>query len=103
MSDAKVLADEMLDGQGRGFPWPLCLSELIGTALLVLGGLSCVIVMNGDGSPIPKLLPDEGVRRAITGSCLARRAPSSRFRQLEGSAERISILLLASDSGWEED
>jgi aquaporin Z len=67
MSDAKVLADEKLHGQGGGFPWPLFLSELIGTALLVLGGLSCVIVMNGDGSPIPTMLPDEGARRAITG------------------------------------
>jgi aquaporin Z len=43
------------------------ISEVIGTGLLVLGGLSLVIVMFGTGSPLPRLLPDEGVRRAITG------------------------------------
>jgi aquaporin Z len=51
----------------NAFPWALSLAEMIGTALLVLVGLSCVILMFGDGSPIPALVPDEGVRRAITG------------------------------------
>ncbi len=49
------------------FPWRLCLSELVGTALLVLVGLSLVIVMFGSGSPILQILPNEGVRRPITG------------------------------------
>lgn len=48
-------------------PWQVFVSELIGTALLVLVGLSLVIVMFGDGSPIIRLLPDEGLRRLITG------------------------------------
>jgi aquaporin Z len=43
------------------------LSELVGTALLVLVGLSLVIVMFGSGSSITRLLPDEGLRRLITG------------------------------------
>jgi aquaporin Z len=51
----------------RPFPWSLFLSEAAGTALLVFGGLSCVILMFGEGSPLPRLLPDEAVRRAITG------------------------------------
>jgi aquaporin Z len=55
------------DEQGKPFPWSLFLSEVFGTALLVLGGLSCVILMFGEGSPIPRLLPDAGVRSAITG------------------------------------
>ncbi|HQR44495.1 MAG TPA: aquaporin [Thermoanaerobaculia bacterium] len=42
-------------------------SELAGTALLLLGGLSCVIVMFGAGSPMARLIPDEGLRRAVTG------------------------------------
>jgi aquaporin Z len=42
-------------------------SELVGTALLVLVGLSLVILMFGDGSPIPGMLPSEGWRRLITG------------------------------------
>jgi aquaporin Z len=48
-------------------PWPLFLSEAIGTALLVLVGLSWVVLMFGDGSPLPRVVPDEGLRRAITG------------------------------------
>lgn len=43
------------------------LSEFIGTALLVLVGLSAVIFINGKGSPIIKLIPDAGIRRAVSG------------------------------------
>jgi aquaporin Z len=46
--------------------WRLFFSELIGTALLVLGGLSVVIFTSGDGSPIPRFLPNENVRMAVT-------------------------------------
>jgi aquaporin Z len=42
-------------------------SELIGTALLILVGLSLVILMFGTGSPIIRVVPSEGVRRLITG------------------------------------
>jgi aquaporin Z len=45
----------------------MLVSELVGTALLLIGGLSAVIFMFGQGSPMPRLIPDEGVRRAITG------------------------------------
>jgi aquaporin Z len=47
--------------------WQPLLAELIGTALLVLVGLSLVILMFGAGSPVVRLVPDEGVRRLITG------------------------------------
>jgi aquaporin Z len=43
------------------------LAELIGTALLLAIGLSLVIVMFGQGSPMARLVPDEGIRRLITG------------------------------------
>jgi len=46
--------------------WRLFFSELIGTALLVLGGLSVVIVMFGDGSPIARSLPNEALRMTVT-------------------------------------
>jgi aquaporin Z len=49
------------------FPWRLFVSELIGTALLVLVGLSLVIVMFGSGSPIAQILSSEALRRLITG------------------------------------
>jgi aquaporin Z len=55
------------DEKRTPFPWSLFLSEVAGTAVLVIAGLSCVIVMFGEGSPLPPLLPDAGVRRAITG------------------------------------
>ena len=43
------------------------LSELLGTASLLLVGLSVVILMWGEGGPGARLVPEEGLRRAITG------------------------------------
>ena len=48
-------------------PWELFLSEMIGTGLLLWGGLSLVIFMFGVGSPIAELLPNMTARRAISG------------------------------------
>ncbi len=48
-------------------PWGLYLSELIGTALLLLLGLSFVILDFGKGSFVATLIPDAGLRRLITG------------------------------------
>jgi aquaporin Z len=48
-------------------PWTLFLSEAVGTALLLLVGLSFVILNFGAGSPVVALLPDAGLRRLITG------------------------------------
>ena len=49
------------------FPYKIFFSEFIGTALLVLIGLSIVIFMFGTGTPMSHLIPDEGIRRLITG------------------------------------
>lgn len=49
------------------FPWPIFRSELLGTALLVLVGLSLVTFMFGAGTPMARIIPSEGVRRLITG------------------------------------
>jgi aquaporin Z len=54
-------------GNGLRFPWRMFFSELVGTALLLLVGLSMVIVMFGTGSPMARLIPNEGLRRLITG------------------------------------
>jgi aquaporin Z len=51
----------------ESFPWRIFFSELIGTALLVLVGLSLAIFMFGAGSPMAQVLPSEGLRRLITG------------------------------------
>jgi aquaporin Z len=48
-------------------PWQVVVSEFIGTALLLLVGLSLVIFIFGAGSPVARLVPDEGVRRLISG------------------------------------
>jgi len=48
-------------------PWELFLSEMIGTGLLLLGGLSLVIFMFGAGNPIAELLPSRTTRMVISG------------------------------------
>jgi aquaporin Z len=57
----------MKDSNGQHIPWGLFISELIGTALLVLVGLSLVILMFGTGSTMVSLIPSEGLRSLITG------------------------------------
>jgi aquaporin Z len=47
-------------------PWRLLVYEAIGTALLLLGGLSLVIVMFGAGSTMEHWIPSIVVRRVIT-------------------------------------
>ncbi len=48
-------------------PWTIFASEFIGTALLVLIGLSFVILNFGKNSFMLSLIPDDGIRRLITG------------------------------------
>jgi aquaporin Z len=48
-------------------PWRLFLSELVGTAVLLLGGLSIVIFMFGAGSPMERMLPSVKLRQLTTG------------------------------------
>ena len=47
--------------------WRRLVSEVVGTAMLVLGGLSVVIVMFGTGSPMERVLPSVVLRQGITG------------------------------------
>jgi aquaporin Z len=56
-----------MDGRARSLPWKPFGAELIGTALLVTVGLSVVIFDLGHGSPLAQVLPNEAVRRFITG------------------------------------
>ena len=50
-----------------GLPWRVYLAELVGTAVLLMVGLSFVVLMFGEGSPVVRVLPGEGWRRLITG------------------------------------
>jgi len=45
----------------------LFVSEVAGTAALVCAGLSVVILISGDGSPVRSLIPNEYARMAVTG------------------------------------
>ena len=53
--------------RSANIPWLVLRAELVGTAALVLVGLSLVILMFGEGGPIPGIVPSEGWRRLITG------------------------------------
>jgi aquaporin Z len=59
----------------HGAPFPparlhpkLYAAEFAGTAILVGLGVSVVIAMFGEGSPVPTLLPGIGLRHALTGA-----------------------------------
>src|SRR6187551_1460758 len=54
-------------GRDASVRWRLFFSEVIGTALLILGGLSLVIGMWGEGTPMARLIPDDLTRSAVTG------------------------------------
>jgi len=49
-----------------GVPLQLLVYEMIGTGLLLLGGLSFVILMFGNGSPMEQLIPSIVLRRILT-------------------------------------
>jgi aquaporin Z len=51
----------------RPFPWMVIWAEFLGTAALVAGGLTVVILDFGQGSPILHWIPDPGLRRLLTG------------------------------------
>lgn len=51
----------MEDSNDRHIAWAIFVSKLVGTALLVLVGLSLVILMFGAGSPMARLIPSEGL------------------------------------------
>ena len=68
--------------------WRLFFSEVIGTALLVLGGLSLVIAIHGDGSPVRSLVPNDSARGALTGflfGCIGTAITLSRVGQESGA------------------
>jgi aquaporin Z len=48
-------------------PWRILAAEFLGTAVLLLGGLSLVILTFGEGSPIAAVLPSLDARRMLTG------------------------------------
>jgi aquaporin Z len=49
------------------FPWRLFWAEFLGTALLLLFGLSSVIFMFGEGTPVAAIAPSVELRRVING------------------------------------
>lgn len=53
--------------EGYRIRWRLYFAEFLGTGLLLLFGLSLVIIMFGDGSPLRQLIPSVKIRQIITG------------------------------------
>jgi aquaporin Z len=50
-----------------GFHWRIWFAEAVGTAALVLGALSAVAFVLGDGSPVGSVVTSESARLLITG------------------------------------
>jgi aquaporin Z len=66
----------------------LFVSEVVGTAVLVFGGLSLVIFMFGDGTPMARHVPHEGVRTSLTAflfGCLGTTIALSRVGRESGA------------------
>lgn len=61
------MSDLTKENERWRFPTRLFLSELIGTGLLLLSGLSLVIFMFGAHTPVAWVILNEGWRRRITG------------------------------------
>ena len=77
-----------MDNNNQGaFPLRLFFAELIGTALLLMIGLSIVILMFGTGSPIAELIPNVKLRQAMTGFMFG------------GTGALIAISALGKESG----
>jgi aquaporin Z len=57
----------MSEQKDSPLPWQLFVSELVGTGLLVLTGLSLVILMFGVGSPFERWIPNLALRRVVSG------------------------------------
>jgi aquaporin Z len=64
-----MIPDRPLVGKPLPHTWHPRLygAELVGTALLVSAGVSVVIAMFGQGTPMEMLIPNEGARRLLTG------------------------------------
>jgi aquaporin Z len=52
---------------GKDSPWQKYFAEFLGTAILLLLGLSLVIFMFGEGSPGRQIIPNYKLRQCITG------------------------------------
>jgi len=85
----------VLPAEGRPAPPPpnwlpsqLFLSEMFGTALLLLGGLSIVIVVSGKGSPMPGLIHSSAARMSLTGflfGCIGASIALSKIGDVSGA------------------
>ena len=56
-----------MTSSNKKLPWESFISELVGTAVLLMLGLSLVIFMFGQDAPGASLIPDHKTRQAVTG------------------------------------
>lgn len=79
----------------------MCVSEFIGTALLVGVGLSIVIFDLGRGSPMATVLPSDAARRALTGALFGGTGMSIAFSPV-GRVSGAHINPVVSIAFWAE-
>jgi aquaporin Z len=77
----------IMENNGQSFPWRSFWAELIGTALLLMVGLSIVILMFGTGSPLAEWIPNLKLRQSITGFLFG------------GTGALIAISVIGKESG----
>jgi len=76
--------------------WRLFFSEMIGTGLLVFGGVSIVIFMFGSGTPMVGLLPNEVFRTTVTAflwGCVGTTITLSRIGRESGAHINPAVTL----------
>jgi aquaporin Z len=84
------------DQNGWEIPWRLFVSEMVGTAVLLLGGLSLVIFMFGTGSPIERIVPSVALRQILSGflfGCLGATIAVSRVGKESGAHINPAVTL----------
>lgn len=73
---------------GKPNPWAMFFCEMMGTAILVMAGLSLVIVTFGSGSPVAAILPSVRLRQGLTGflfGCVGASVTVSRLGKESGA------------------
>jgi aquaporin Z len=76
--------------------WREYLAEFIGTGLLLLFGLSLVIIVFGEGSPVAQIVPSIKVRQVITGflfGCIGSSIAVSSIGKISGAHINPAVTL----------
>jgi hypothetical protein len=90
---------------GKADPWVPVFCEMIGTALLVFGGLSLVILTFGASSPVAAIVPSVRLRQVLTGflfGCVGGNSHNLAIREREWSTHQPGGHIRFLDDGKNE-